>query len=188
MLSKRENYIRNLSKIEKKLNKLIERGKDNYIFYFRYVNDIVNGANYVYFKDVLEQRFNIVFDDKLPINDIINYTWKELLKQNNGFVLNNIEAVYNANGVFQQSFGIYDDSTGLKIGEIYEIDVITTSDPNYLIEDYGLLERRGLRRKYLEVLKPTDEQSYLIDYVDTSISEERNLIERYRLAIEYLKN
>lgn len=187
MPTKRELFIRKINKLEREIIKISERGKDNYIYFLRYVNSLIDKGDYNIFKEVLNTKFNIIIPNEMPSRDATKYAWKELLKNERGFLLNRLSDLYKSEGVHQQSFSIHNNSDGNKLGEIFEIDVVTTNDPNYLVEDISLLEKKGLRRKFLEVLKNGETNSILINYVNTSLTEERNLIERYKQAIKYLK-
>jgi hypothetical protein len=71
------------------------------------------------------------------------------------------------------------------IGKIVEIDTFSQKGEYYL-ENKEFAKVMRNTSTYLEVIKTGFTQSYIITSNDTSLSEEQNLINRYKIAIEYL--
>lgn len=71
------------------------------------------------------------------------------------------------------------------IGKIVEIDTFTQKG-EYFLQNKEFAKVMGNRTTYLEAIKTGDTQSYIITSESLSLSEEQNLINRYKIAVEYL--
>lgn len=71
------------------------------------------------------------------------------------------------------------------LGDIEEIDSFNQDD-KYLVQNKQFAKIIGQRKTYLSVIKSGTTQSYAVVYENPSMSEESNLLERYKLAIKYL--
>jgi len=71
------------------------------------------------------------------------------------------------------------------VGSIFEIEEYT-QDTKYLIQNKQYARLIGERKTYLEVKKIGVTQSYIIDYDNTTFTEEQNLLKRYELALDIL--
>lgn len=71
------------------------------------------------------------------------------------------------------------------IGKIVEIDTFTEKG-EYFLQNKEFAKVMGNRTTYLEAIKTGATQSYIVTSENISLSEEQNLINRYKIAIEYL--
>jgi hypothetical protein len=71
------------------------------------------------------------------------------------------------------------------IGKIVEIDTFTQKG-EYFLQNKEFAKVMGNRTTYLEAMKTGATQSYIITSESLSLSEEQNLINRYKIAVEYL--
>jgi hypothetical protein len=71
------------------------------------------------------------------------------------------------------------------IGKIVEIDTFTQK-AEYFLQNKEFAKVMGNRTTYLEAMKTGATQSYIITSENLSLSEEQNLINRYKIAVEYL--
>ena len=71
------------------------------------------------------------------------------------------------------------------IGKIVEIDTFTQKG-EYFLQNKEFAKVMSNRTTYLEAMKTGATQSYIITSESPSLSEEQNLINRYKIAIEYL--
>lgn len=71
------------------------------------------------------------------------------------------------------------------IGKIVEIDTFTQK-AEYFLQNKEFAKVMGNRTTYLEAMKTGATQSYIITSESLSLSEEQNLINRYKIAVEYL--
>lgn len=73
------------------------------------------------------------------------------------------------------------------IGTIKEVEHYDASS-NYLQMNSKLAELTGLKKTFLEVMKTGAPNPVTIVYDNSAMSEERNLLERYKIAISYLNS
>ena len=71
------------------------------------------------------------------------------------------------------------------IGKIVEIDTFTQRG-EYFLQNKEFAKVMGNRTTYLEAIKTGATQSYIITSESSSLSEEQNLINRYKIGVEYL--
>ena len=77
-----------------------------------------------------------------------------------------------------------DVSRNSLLGQIMEIDTFSPQS-NYYLQSKGFATKMGLGKTLIDVTK-VGTYSVLIDTNDDSFSEEANLLNRYRIAIDYL--
>lgn len=73
------------------------------------------------------------------------------------------------------------------LGTIKEIDDYGPNS-NYLHLNSNFARATGLKRTYLEVLREGDIEPITVIYDNLSMSEEKNLLQRYKIAIGYLNS
>jgi hypothetical protein len=73
------------------------------------------------------------------------------------------------------------------LGQIVENEIYT-QDAKYLIQNKQYASLIGARKTYLEVYKVGGTQSYIIATNNVSLSEQQNLLNRYKLAIDILNS
>ena len=71
------------------------------------------------------------------------------------------------------------------IGKIVEIDTFSQKG-EYFLQNKEFARVMGNRTTYLEAIKTGATQSYIVTSENLSLSEEQNLINRYKIAVEYL--
>ena len=71
------------------------------------------------------------------------------------------------------------------IGKIVEMETFTEKG-EYFLQNKDFAKVMGNRTTYLEAIKTGATQSYIITAETPSLSEEQNLINRYKIAVEYL--
>jgi hypothetical protein len=71
------------------------------------------------------------------------------------------------------------------LGQINEVDTFT-QDVNYYIQNKQYAKVIGARKTFLEVNKLGATQSFIVESENPSVSEEQNLVNRYKIAIDYL--
>jgi hypothetical protein len=290
-------YRRKLEKIANQIDKLATKGKDNYLEYHKYIDELINKGDYATFEEALSIFYQIDVVDSRYVIDIRKTSWNEICFQTKSSFLTKLGKVYNQRNVYQQSYNIYSSNanttqislsnplsitystTGLTPSiiinrvndilniefyeptiystEIYKstwvdgsatqsdlIQIITVTQPthqtqiptthgssysittyqrdsypnNYSIYNYQftvskdpllgqiieieqysqdvkyLMQNKqyariiGERKTYLEVLKVGATNSVIIDYDNTSWTEDQNLLQRYKLALDILQS
>ena len=73
------------------------------------------------------------------------------------------------------------------LGQIVENEIYT-EDAKYLLQNKQYASLIGARKTYLEVYKVGGAQSYIVATDSPSLSEQQNLLNRYRLAVDILNS
>jgi len=122
------------------------------------------------------------------IVEYVSGTQSPTFKTNVSVDYANDYAVYTYNTKDNENF-IYrlQVSKNAYLGEIEEIDTYS-QNAKYLVQNKQYAKIIGERKFYLKVTKSGSTQSYAIVYENESLSEDQNLLERYRLAVNYLLN
>lgn len=175
---------RKLNKIHKKIDKLAEGGEKNYFKFTQYINELINNGDYTLFEDVLITEYEIQAQRFQTVDDLKKPAWKEIRLQTKSNVSKGINKIYKSKGVYQQSFDIYKESDNRIIGQIKEIDSFTP-DSDYLVKNKLYSQ---LIRERITALEVTNEagDTKIIDDVNFDISEKKNLILRYKKAVNFL--
>jgi hypothetical protein len=93
--------------------------------------------------------------------------------------------VLDTKGVYQMGFDIFRDSNNENLGKIVEMDQLS-ADSKYYLQNKQYAKLIGTRVTYLEVTKFGDDSSVIVNIENPQSSEETNLINRYKIAIDYL--
>lgn len=178
-------YKKRLIKIFNKLNKLALKGKDNYNEYSKYINELVDKGNYSEFEDVLLIYYEIDITKERDIESYKKKSWKSICEGTKSSFLYKLTDIYKSKEVYQMSFYIHRNSNGEVIGEIRENEVVSDNF-DYYIKNSLYSRLMGDLKTYLLVRKNSDLDYTLIEDNDSNLSEEDNLLNRYKLAIDYL--
>ena len=91
--------------------------------------------------------------------------------------------MYQKRGVYQTSYNIYKESDNTLLGQIKEVEIFN-QDAKYLIENHEYAKLMGQKVYYLEVI--IDSVTNYIDDYDPSINHDKNLLNRYNMALDLL--
>lgn len=100
-------YRKKLEKIFNQVAKLAAKGKDNYIEYHKYIDEIINKGDYASFEEMLYIFYQIDIIDSRYVSDIRRSTWDEICFQTTSPFLVKLSKLYKQRNIFQQSFEIY---------------------------------------------------------------------------------
>lgn len=182
-------YNKRLEKIYKNLEKLAIKGNSNLFVYQNFIDELIDKGQYSLFKYCLKYYYNIDLRLFIDIQDIKRNTWSLILFHQNTSVQKKIKILLDSEDLYQIGQQIYRSSDNTILGEIHEIDSFDFYNKyqyiNTMYLDPEFATRTGIKRTFLEVYKNDDVN--LISGIDTDIDEYENLIERYKLAITYLK-
>lgn len=176
-----------INKIHNKINKIAEKGKNNKLEFYNYIDEIISNGDYVYFQEVLLKYYNINIIDEKDFNSYRERAWESICLKTDSKLSSNLSNLYKKEGVYQISYNIYFSSNNTKIGEIKEIEFISYDSYNYLVKNKEMSKILGLVKTYLEVKREDELESLIIDTDDPKISHDNNLLNRYKLALLYLK-
>lgn len=178
-------YRKKLEKIYNKIDKISSKGRDNKLEYFKYINELVDKGDYSAFEETLLIYYGFDVSNEKDIESYKEDSWDIICQNTKTPFLTKLSKIYKQKGIYQSSFNIYIDSTSQLIGHIHEKEVLS-EDSKFLIKNKQFARLIGERKTFLEVKKVNDTTSILIDDIDELLTEENNLLNRYRIAIDYL--
>ncbi len=112
-------YRRKLEKIFNKVDSIATKGKDYYMDYNNYINELVDKGDYGAFQQMLYYFYQIDILDASSVSEIKRATWKEVLFQTKSSFLKKLKKVYDDSQVYQISYDIF------------------TVNPNYVSVSFG---------------------------------------------------
>jgi hypothetical protein len=174
-----------IEKIYSQLDKLATKGKEYIYEYHKLIDDLIIKGDYNYFEQTLYYKYDIDITDFKSIIDVKNKTWESVLFQTNTSISKKIKKLLDKKGVYQMVFDIYQDNDDQILGQIVEVDQLS-ADAKYYLQNKQFAKVIGARVTYLEVTKAGATSSILIDNSTPNSSEDTNLVNRYKIAVDYL--
>lgn len=179
MISQRKK----IDKIYGQIDKIAKKGKDYVLEYYKLIDDIIDKGDYSYFEQCLVYYYEIDIVSFPSVDQVKKKTWKDIRFQTVSSFSQNLYKMYQNRGVYQISYNIYKESDNTLLGQIKEIEVFN-QDPKYLIENQDFAKLMGQKVYYLEVIIGSS-TTYIDDY-DPSINQDKNLLNRYSMALDLL--
>lgn len=123
-------YRRKLQKIYNKVDSIALKGRDNFIEYYKFIDEIVEKGDYGAFEQSLYYYYAIDITNLNSIEDVKKKTWDDVLFQTKSSFLKKLKKIYDKKQVYQNSFDIF--STNPNVAQLdligpYQIDQITKS-------------------------------------------------------------
>lgn len=192
-----------IEKIYKQIDKIAVNGKEYIYEFYKLIDDLITKGDYNYLELTLFYKYNISILNK-TISDIKERTWFEILYQTNNSFAKRIKKILDSNDVYQISYDIFKESNSENIGKIIEIEQYSESS-KYYYQNKQFAKIIGSKITYLQVFKTGSTScvivgdknkcinsdlmyyNWLQNTDDIKLSEDLNLINRYKIAIEYLK-
>jgi len=100
-------YKRKLAKIFNQVDKLATKGKDNFIEYYKYIDELVAKSDYGAFQQSLYYFYQIDISDYQYLSDVKKETWKEVLFQTKSDFLKKLSKIYKERNVHQISYDVF---------------------------------------------------------------------------------
>lgn len=176
---------RSLQKIKSKVDKIAKKGKTNKMEYFNYVNELADKGKYSLFLDMLDDYYQLSYYHLDTAKEVIDKSWVEILIFSNTERALRIKRLFDREELYQIGLDIFDNLTNTKLGEIHEYD-LETNKFKYYIKNKEYARLLNEYNTYLRVVKNNIET--LIQCNDSTLSELENYVNRYKLALEYLKS
>jgi len=123
-------YRKKLQKIYNKVDSIALKGRDNFIEYYKFIDETVEKGDYGAFEQSLYYYYNIDITDIDNTEDVKRKTWEDVLFQTKSSFLKKLKKIYDRKQVYQNSFDIF--STNPNVAQLsligpYQIDQITGS-------------------------------------------------------------
>ena len=74
-------YRKKLEKIFNRVDKLATKGRDQYIEYYKYIDELIQKGDYGAFQQMLYYFYEIDILDESSVEDVKNGTWEDILFQ-----------------------------------------------------------------------------------------------------------
>jgi len=174
-----------IQKIFNQIDKLATKGREQIYEYHKIIDDLISKGDYNYLELTLFYSYQIDIKDYSSITDVKNKTWEEILFQANTPVSKKIKKALDTKGVYQMGFNIFRDNNNQNLGKILEMDQLS-EDAKYYLQNKQYAKLIGTRVTYLEVTKLGATSSVIVNIENPQASEETNLVNRYKVAIDYL--
>lgn len=192
-------YRKRVEKIYKKIKSIASAGNDNKLEFIKYAYELIDKQDFTIFEEVLSIYYKIDLNKQYKgenLNQKLYKAWDIISESTKSTFLTKLTNLYKERGVYQLTFNIYLENNGrclenssyddcYLLGEIREEEV-RTDNFEYYLKNGNYARLIGERRTYLKVKKRKENGYILIDSVNDEISEENNLINRYKEALDYL--
>lgn len=100
-------YEKKLAKIYLRIEKLSSKGKNNYLEFFKLVDELVEKGDYSAFEQCLFYYYGLDIIDAASIDSIKKSTWDEICFQTNTPFLVKLKKLYDQKKVYQISYDIF---------------------------------------------------------------------------------
>ena len=100
-------YKKKLAKIFNQVDKIATKGKDNFIEYYKYIDELVAKGDYATFEQALYYFYQIDITNYQYLNDVKKKTWDEVLFQTKSDFLKKLSKIYKEKDVYQISFDVF---------------------------------------------------------------------------------
>ena len=100
-------YKRKLAKIFNQVDKIATKGKDNFIEYYKYIDELVAKGDYAAFEQALYYFYQIDITIYQYLNDVKKKTWDEVLFQTKSDFLKKLSKIYKEKNVYQVSYEVF---------------------------------------------------------------------------------
>ena len=139
-------YRKKLQKIYNKVDSIALKGRDNFIEYYKFIDEIVEKGDYGAFEQSLYYYYAIDITDLNSTQDVKKKTWDDVLFQTKSSFLKKLKKIYDRKQVYQNSFDIFSTNPNVAQVELigpYQIDQLsgsysaTSSAPGIDVETSG---------------------------------------------------
>lgn len=100
-------YKRKLAKIFNQVDKIATKGKDNFIEYYKYIDELVAKGDYAAFGEALYYFYQIDITIHQYLNDVKKKTWDDILFQTKSDFLKKLSKVFKEKNVYQISYEVF---------------------------------------------------------------------------------
>jgi hypothetical protein len=100
-------YRKKLDKIYNNLDKLALKGKENFVEYYSYIDELVEKGDYDSFQQCLYVYYKIDINNISDLQTVKKSTWDKICFQTDSSFLKRLKKLYDVKNVYQTSFDIY---------------------------------------------------------------------------------
>lgn len=172
------------------IDRLASKSVVNLLEYQKYVDLLSTTGDYDNLLQCLYFFYDINIDRVITIEDIKTKTWDKIMFKTDNNFIKKLKKLYDDNYIYQTGYDIYTSKvpvgstfSSIYLGQIIEKGVYD-DETKYYIKNREYARLTGTRITFLKVIKDGIETS--IDINEIKLSEERNLYNRYVVAINLL--
>lgn len=165
-----------IQQIYKKVDAIAKKGKDGYLDYTMYLDELVNQGEWSLFEDMMLKKYQIDIRQYKSVNEVKSKTYEKVRFFTLDEFQEDLKNLYLGEGVYQNAFTIYKNSDNEPLGQIYELEIVKENYPLYKDTELAIKEKVIIIN--LEVHKE-DGSIILIDTDD-------NLLNKYKAALDFL--
>lgn len=166
-----------INQIYQKVNSIARKGKDGYLDYSVYLDELVSQGEWILFEDMMNKKYLLDIRRYKSVDEVKSKTFEKVRFFTLDDFQQELKDLYQKEGVYQNAFTVYRNSDNVALGQIYEIEILKENQPMY--QDFDLAVKEKVIIINLEVHKDQDGSITLIDTDDL-------LIDKYKVALTIL--
>ena len=153
-------YQKKLDKIYKKIDNIALKGKENFIEYYKYIDELVEKGDFDSFTQCLYVSYKIDVSDIKSLEDIKKATWDKILFQTDASFLKKLKVLYDQKSVYQTSYDIFSSDDSYVTIELSQPLSLTYSTTGYT-QSLSVNELDDIA--YITLLNPQVNKVYLYE-------------------------
>jgi hypothetical protein len=123
-------YRKKLQKIYNRIDAIAQKGRDNFIEYYKYIDELVQKGDYAAFEQCLFYYYQVDITDFSTLEDVKRGTYDSVLFETTMPFLKKLKKIYDRKNVYQLSYDVFTTNPNviqISLSEPYDIDVNTGS-------------------------------------------------------------
>jgi hypothetical protein len=165
-----------INQIYQKVDSIAKRGKDGYLDYVSYLDELISQGEWSIFQDMMLKKYQIDVRQYNSVDLVKRKTFKKIRFYTLDNLQQELKELYVNKGVYQNGFNIYNLNDNSILGQIYEFEEIKENFPLY--KDTKLAIKEKVIIPHLEAHR--SDGNYLI--LD---NDNQSLLDKYKEAIEF---
>lgn len=180
---------RQMNNLYRKIDKIAKKGSDNYLDYYRFVDDCVTRSQYWLLVQVLYHKYNFDAEKYFSVNDMKSASWTSIMYDTYSDIQERKANIMRNKGIYQLGLTYYEEvpltaTSTRPIGTIEEIDYF--EQPVDGLSPSELQKIIGNKRTYLIATQVGSTSSASFSTWATQSRYDKNLLNLYILAFDYI--
>jgi hypothetical protein len=165
-----------INQIYQKVDAIAKKGKDGYLDYVTYLDELVSQGEWTIFQDMMLKKYQIDVRQYKSVDLVKSKTFEKVRFYTLDDFQQELKDFYKSEGIYQNGFDVYNLSDNSILGQIYEFEEVKENFPLY--KDTELAVKEKVIILHLEARR--SDGTYLIlndDY--------QSLLDKYKEAIAF---
>jgi hypothetical protein len=180
-------YRKRIKKIQSQIQEISNLGRDNYIQWSIFIDDVISKSEYSLLSDVLETQYNYIVGTK-TIDIVKVESWDAVLFLLQSGVNFDRNKILKELGLYQNGINIYMDSDNHLLGEIKEEDVYIESIDSFGYTESDFQKITKNKKTILIVSSNSLLNPVIFEDWDFTKTYQRNMLNLYSESLNFLKN